>query len=236
MKRSIKDTVPLEKELRSLIPEGSVFTTGKFDELECISRVFENSYFSHSSALLINDMHERIPKAIYLSCENSRKKDPVQRPPLTQKTIDRAFSTPFPSCKRYFFNDRIIILNEQDYSRTGVVCSKSGNYFYTDPERTIIDCLVRPDLAGGIETLIKVLVHFRGKYSVDKIRDYLIELNLEFPYHQSMGYILEVARFSSQDLRKFQEMGTDLRFYLDRQILHPYHDIRWNLVHPEEIY
>ena len=68
----------------------------------------------------------------------------------------------------------------------------------TDIERTLLDCLRRPDLAGGLEEFIRSLEGLRGLDLLERIHTYLITEN------------------SAPSIRKFRAEHEDRRFDIDQ--------------------
>ena len=211
----------------------TVFTFGDFDSLECISKIDKNAYFSHHTALFLNNMTQQIPKTAYVSYELSKTKN--SRAILKQENIDKVFSAPPREARYYTFNRRPVILHASKYNGlTGVVKNSGGDFYQTDPERTMIDSVVRPHFSGGIFNVLNVFIENREKYSVRKIRDYLKTLNYIYPYHQAIGFLLEKAGYSEKELSVFENMGIKNRFYLDYKIKNRFFSEKWNLIYHSE--
>ena len=226
---------------RQILEEGGnrkkpVFTVGEFDNFECVSKIKDSAYFSHHTALFLNDMHEYTSKAVYLSYELAERKS-FKKPVLDQKSIDKAFSVPPREARRFTFDCKSVILHASKYNGgIGIVKNSGGKFYQTDPERTLIDSIVSPHLSGGIMNVLQILIHYKGRYSTQKIYDYLLALDYVYPYHQAIGFLLETAGYSRKELLMFENMGIEYKFYLDHEIMHPYLDEKWNIVHPEDIY
>jgi len=209
----------------------TVFTFGVFDSLECIVRIEKYAYFSHHTALFLNNMTQQIPKTAYVSYELSETKK--RNSVLKQENIDKVFSAQ-PREARYFtFNRRPVLLHASRYTgRLGIKENSNGKYFHTDPERTLIDSVVRPHFSGGIFNVLNVFLENRDNYSAVRIAEYLKRLDYIYPYHQAIGFLLEKAGHSEKELSLFEEMGTGNRFYLDYEIADRSFSQRWNLIYP----
>jgi hypothetical protein len=57
----------------------------------------------------------------------------------------------------------------------------------TSLERTLIDCVVRPQYAGGIQSVAAVLPRAIGRVSAAEIVRLLERTKYAYPYHQSLG-------------------------------------------------
>ena len=53
-----------------------------------------------------------------------------------------------------------------------------------------------------------------------------------YPYHQSIGFLLERAGLSEADLKKFLKLVTDFDFFLDYGLKRPVYDAKWKLYYP----
>ncbi|MDX9805687.1 MAG: hypothetical protein RBT87_07660 [bacterium] len=211
----------------------TVFTFGDFDSYECISKINKNAYFSHHTALFMNSMTEQIPKTAYVSYELSQTKITVTRPELKQENIDKVFSAPPREARYYLFNRRQVILHASKFNGyTGVIKNSNGTFFQTDPERSLIDSVVRPYFSGGIFNVLNVFIENRERYSISKIVNYLKALNYIYPYHQAIGFLLEKAGFPEKDLALFENMGIKHKFYIDYEISDRSLSKRWNLIYP----
>ena len=67
----------------------------------------------------------------------------------------------------------------------------------TGVERTLIHAAVRPAYSGGLFEVARAYEASRAKASVAVLARMLETINYTYPYHQSIGYLLERAGFSS---------------------------------------
>lgn len=94
---------------------------------------------------------------------------------------------------RPFEFDFVEYLYAPDKFREGVICPHPGKKVYvTDPERTVIDCANRLDLAGGYEEFIYNL-DFIEEPDENKLLYYLSLYNKQALY-QRAGFILSLFR------------------------------------------
>ena len=108
---------------------------------------------------------------------------------------------------------------------------------YTDIERTLIDIAVRPIHCGGISEVLRVYQTAKESgvdISANKIRAYLKKLQYVYPYQQSIGYLLEVAGFSSPILALLREDISEFNFYLDYKLRDPVLDPTWKIFIPRD--
>jgi predicted transcriptional regulator of viral defense system len=217
------------------LPFKTLYTLGDFDHFECACKLYKNAYLSHHTALFMNNLTEQIPKTIYVSYELSPKTGGTDKK-LSQKDIDRSFAKPVREPQSFSFLRQEIVVHASKYNgNIGIVPHNTGNFSFTDTERTLIDSVVRPELSGGVFNVLNVFTENRGGYSPEKLRSYLSKLNYTYPYHQAIGFYLERAGFSDAELSKFEDPGIRYKFYLDRDIISGSFSKRWNLVYPSEI-
>ena len=190
------------------------------------------AYLSHSSSMNILGLTQQIPKVIYVNKEQSPKKKSLD--PLTQESIDRAFSNQQRRSKYVFKieNYQIVLLSGKSSKNSGVEIDKFLGVPRTCLERTLIDITVRPRYAGGV---FKVLEAFKSSISdIDytKLLTYLNRLDYKYPYHQSLGFYLERAGAKPVDLKILSDIGIKYNFYLDYLMASPKLDKSWRVYFP----
>ena len=111
--------------------------------------------------------------------------------------------------------------------------SNSNDLSVTDTERTLIDIAVRPAYSGGPKTVLDAYRRAAGKFSHEKLLEYLDRLDYTYPYHQAIGFYLERSVQNSKIiLAKLEQMETPIIFYLEHQISEPAFSDRWQLFYP----
>ena len=68
-----------------------------------------------------------------------------------------------------------------------------GPLRFTNLERTLIDAAVRPVYAGGVFEVRKAYQLAKEKVSVNRLAALLQKLNYIYPYHQAIGFYLELV-------------------------------------------
>ncbi len=216
-----------------------IYTWKTEDDFTTISGLKMNAYFSHYSALFIHQLTLQIPKTFYLNSEHAT--DAVtttksSRSTLTQDAIDKAFSSPQrKSSVAYSYRDKkIVITNGKRTKKLGVIKknSKDQCFEYTDLERTLIDIAIRPVYAGGVFEVLEAFKRAKPKLDAEKMAGYLKKLDYIYPYHQVIGFYLEKAGYSENDLKLFdKKMAFD--FYLTYDIRNKAYSERWKLYYPK---
>jgi hypothetical protein len=208
------------------------------DELTIISGIKWQSYFMYYTAISMHGLTLQIPKTVYLNSERNTIATFSDRSDLSQADIDEAFSKEQRKSENMlaFNNKNILLLNSGYTGRLGIISvSKQGhNFYYTDLERTLIDIVVRPAYSGGVFEVLESYRKAKGRLDVKKLFRYLKKLNYIYPYHQSIGFYLEVAGYPEEDCRIFEcEMLFD--FYLTYNIKNKSYSNRWRLFYPKGI-
>jgi hypothetical protein len=105
----------------------------------------------------------------------------------------------------------------------------------TNIERTLVDIAVRPAYAGGVYQVLAAYEGARGHASAEKIEAILKNPQYKYPYHQSIGFYMERAGFSEQELSPLKELGLEHDFYLDYGMAKTNIDYNdsWRLFHPK---
>jgi len=198
----------------------------------------KNSYLSHSSAVFLHALTNQNPKTIYVNKEQTPK--PRPRGGLSQPAIDRAFRN-LPRTSKYAFltsDYRYVLLSGKHTNRLGVQTIEIQPDEFLDvttPERTLIDIVVRPAYSGGVIKILEAYRMAKDKVSVSKLIKILSELDYVYPYHQSIGFLMDRAGFPEKDLKVIQDLGMKWDFYLDYKISEPLFDDRWRLFYPQGI-
>jgi predicted transcriptional regulator of viral defense system len=203
--------------------------------IQVVSTLDPSGYFSHFSAARILGLTLQNPKDIYFNVEQSPK---PAGDGLSQTTIDRAFKgNPRTSKQVAIFGDHAVhYLMGKNTENLGVIESDSG-VKYTDIERTLIDIAVRPVHCGGIDEVFRVYQtaarEFNSQISINKLRSYLNRIKHVYPYHQSIGYLLDAGGFQSPILSVMKEDISEFNFYLDYGIKDAAFDAKWKVFIPK---
>jgi hypothetical protein len=193
------------------------------------------SYLSHGTGVFLNGLNEQLPKTIYMNQEQSKK---PARGTLSQSRLDMAFSRR-QRTSSYVFNLeslRVVVLSGKQTGRLGVVSLKGSlgeELPVTGIERTLIDIVVRPAYAGGIQQVLEAYRGARERADVGKLVRMLSELDYVYPYHQAIGFLMERAGYSEKEWMRLRRLGIDLDFYLVHGMKNPQHDPRWRLFFPQ---
>jgi len=211
------------------------FTWGTTETHEVIQTVNTKGYFSHYSAIEIHALSEQIPKTIYFNIEQPATGGGGT---LSQAGINRAFANKCRvSNNRIEYGDtKICLLNGQNTNCLGVEETQFNNSTIrvTNVDRTLIDATVRTIYAGGIGEVANVYKNAATTLSVERITNYLRDLNYTYPFHQAIGYYLErTGNFTDDDLLPLRRNPIEFDFYITYQLRNPEYNEKWRLFVPK---
>jgi len=210
------------------------YALGDVSELEIALAIQSGSYLSHYSSMYLHELIENIPQVVYANKEQSRK--PRYGSDLSQESLDRAFARPMRKTKQIAQYDRfkIFLINGKNTGNLGVIDHDLNGITIriTGLERTLVDAVVRPDYAGGVEEVLKAFTAAKGRVSVNKMLAILKKMDYMYPYHQVVGFYLERAGYKENVLQLVEELGIEFNFYLTYQITDKVLNDRWKLYVP----
>lgn len=213
------------------------YVWGEMPIYEILMGLNEKAYFSHYTAMFLNDLTEQIPKTIYLNVEQIQRVIPASKN-LEQTNIDRAFSNKPRVSNNYtvYNKNRIYLLSGKQTSNLGVVDIHDSNNSIlkvTNLERTLIDIIVRPVYSGGVYEILGAYKKALEKVSVNKLMSYLFKLKHVYPYHQAIGFYLEKAGYKVNLIALVEQIEMKNDFYLDYQMKDSDYSSRWKLFYPK---
>ncbi|MEE9312750.1 MAG: type IV toxin-antitoxin system AbiEi family antitoxin [Planctomycetota bacterium] len=190
-------------------------------------------YVSHYTAMAMHGLTAQVPKNIYVSVEQSAKPKSNQR--LTQQAVDTAFAKPQRKTKLIttFNGQRITIVNSAYSGNLGITTDDDGINI-SNLERTLIDCVVRPNYAGGVQQVAQAFAEAADRVSVREITTILRALNYTYPYHQAIGFYLQRSgAYSKSDVNLFRKQLMDIDFYLAHNLPNKVYVPEWKLFVPQ---
>ena len=211
------------------------FVTGELSILQFACSFYKKCYVSHATAL---HLHGLLPAGkIFVNREQAPKKTTTR---LSQRRIDQAFRNQ-PRRSSFEFSLKrhtITFLNGKNTGDAGVIdiVGPSGEPLRTTSlARTLIDCVVRPQYAGGIQRVAAMLPQAVGRISTAEIAQLLSQTRYAYPYHQSLGFLLERAGVPASELEPLRSIPMRFKFYLDYGMKTPEYDQSWQIYYPAEL-
>jgi hypothetical protein len=215
----------------------AIYSWKSKDDFTVISGLKNDSYFMYYSSLYLHGLTQQIPKVFYLNAEHSSNETRNHDvPSLSQEGIDKAFSGEQRKSSHSLSlgEKKIIITNSKNTGGLGIMENKNDTqlFCYTDLEKTLIDIVVRPVYSGGVFEILQAYKLARGKLHVKKMSKYLKHLNYIYPYAQAIGFYLEKAGYTEEDL-SFFDVKKPFTFYLTYNLRNKEFSKRWNLFYPK---
>ena len=87
----------------------------------------------------------------------------------------------------------------------------------SDVEKTIIDCLFKPDYAGGIVEVARAIYSTKEKLDYKKLLEYTIKFDSQAVVKR-LGYILELFEIETQIIQELQKLKTASYVVLDTEL------------------
>lgn len=107
--------------------------------------------------------------------------------------------------ENHFFGEKKIWID--DFNK--VQCS--------DLEKTIIDCLFKPDYAGGIVEVARAIYSTKEKLDYNKLLEYTIKFNSQAVIKR-LGYLLELFEIETVIIEELQKLKTASYIVLDTEL------------------
>lgn len=232
------------KELSIKLPHRSTtrYIWGSPSVYEIALSLNKNSYITHFSALLLHGLTGNVTKSIYTNVEQANKwSSSYDDDEMEQKDIDLAFSRPMRKTNQIAIFEldgtkyQVYMLNGKNHGHLGIKNYSFNNIELsaTDVERTLVDIVVRPNYAGGVEEVLDAFIAAKGQFSVNKMVAYLKKMNYKYPYHQLIGFYLEKAGYQEDVLRLLENIEIKYNFYLTYQMKEKDFSKRWRVYYPK---
>tara|TARA_R110001583_G_C5624215_1_gene406497 strand:- start:548 stop:1435 length:888 start_codon:yes stop_codon:yes gene_type:complete len=200
--------------------------------------VKKEGYLSNYSAMQIHQLTLQIPKTIYISEDKTSSNDHVGNVILEQSSVDKAFSKPqriaTESYKSEYDGFKYIYL-QRKHKFTKIGVTRINNLAVTDLERTLIDIAVRPAYSGGAFQILDAYKNSRDKANPAKLSNYLDQLDYIYPYHQLVGFYLDLAGFDKKDLQIFLDKKSNINFYQTYNLSNKKLNTKWGIYYPTGI-
>jgi predicted transcriptional regulator of viral defense system len=87
----------------------------------------------------------------------------------------------------------------------------------SDLEKTFIDCLFKPNYAGGIVEIAKALYMSKDKINFDRLYDYALLFNSQAVIKR-LGFLLELLEIETEIIERLQEKKSNSYVLLDTEL------------------
>jgi hypothetical protein len=225
----------IQSELR---PEIIRYVWGEATPVE-VAWSLTKGYFCHATAATFHGLLTYNPDTIYMNREQSPKPPPGGT--ITQEALDRAFAKPQRLSRDayHWAHSRAVVLNGKQSRMLGVeerqLTNSNLRVMITGLERTLVDQAVRPDYSGGPLQVLESFRKARSRVSVSRLVETLDRLDHKYPYHQAIGFYMDRAGYSRDNLEVLKSRGTCLDFYVGYGIHDRDFDPVWRVHFPRSI-
>lgn len=209
------------------------FIRGKVDVYKILMAINDKGYFSHLTALNLNNLLSEKPAIIIWNVEQIKKKS--ESVDLSQDSITNSFKNKCRTTKNIckYGGHKIYGINGMQTENLGVI--EKDNIRYTNLERTLIDIVVRPQYSGGVKVILNAFTEARGKVNLKQLIKYYKKIKYIYPYHQSIGFYLDKSGYTVQFIEPFFKMKIKYDFYLCNQIKNKKYSDKWHLYYPSDL-
>ncbi len=189
VKRGLYYVIPYEQDAETFMPDWHLLAEHLVQGAQ--------HYIGYYSALQIHNLitQPSLKEQIVVS---------KQIRPSTIKIKDIPFQFIYHNEKHFFGTKKIWIDN---YNK--VVCS--------DLEKTIVECLFKPDYAGGIVEIARAIYISRDKVKYDVLLDYVIRFKSQAVIKR-LGFVLEALNIETSIIKDLQKLKTNSVVLLDTEL------------------
>ena len=189
VKRGLYYVIPYEQDAETFIPDWHLLAEYLVKDAK--------HYIGYYSALQIHNL---------LTQPSLKEQIVVSRQvrPSTIKIKEVPFQFIYHNEKHFFGTKKIWIDNFNK-----VVCS--------DLEKTIVDCLFKPDYAGGIVEIARAIYISRDKIRFNVLLDYVIKFNSQAVVKR-LGFILETLNINTNITEDLLKLKTNAIVLLDTEL------------------
>ena len=189
LKKGLYYVIPFEKDAESFMPDWHILAGHLAKDV--------NHYIGYYSALQIHN----------LTTQPSLKEQIVvskQIRPSTVKIKSVNFQFIYHNENHFFGSKKIWI---DSFNR--VLCS--------DLEKTFIDCLFKPDYAGGIVEIARAIYTSKDKVKFNKLLEYTKRFKSQAVIKR-LGFLLEILEIETDIIPKLKKLKTDSYVVLDTEL------------------
>lgn len=189
VKRGLYYVIPYEQDPETFMPDWHLLAEYLVNDTDY--------YIGYYSALQIHNLitQPSLKEQIVVS---------AQLKPSAIKVKDVDFQFIYHNGQHFFGAKKIWIDNFNK-----VLCS--------DLEKTIIDCLFKPDYAGGIAEIARAIYISREKIRYDTLLDYIIKFNSQAVIKR-LGFLLEILNIETTIVENLQKIKTNSVVILDTEL------------------
>lgn len=215
--------------------EKYVYTRPGIEHAYIGQTIKKDGYISFYSALYYHQLTLQIPKSIYVSYDKYLNRF-ASETTLTQDAIDKAFSKHQRMTSEVYRsesdNTRFFFIQRKSQS-VDLGIEEHADLKITNLERTLIDCMIRPNYSGGVFEVLEAFKKATPLININKLDIYLSKMDYIYPYHQLLGFYLEKSGFNGDSLKIFEEKISPYNFYMTYNMSAKNLDAKWKIYYPK---
>lgn len=199
----------------------------EIDAYELARSFKKNSFFSMSTSLNLQGYSNYRNNFIFVSSELSEKTryDDTE---LTQEDIDKAFAKPYRRTHSVgkYKDINIVFLSPKHTNNYSVI---NKQWSMSSINRAFVEMIINVQYFRNSLEVIDTFIPLKQKIDINEVFDIVNEFDLIYPYFQCVGYYLEHIGFTKDELIKFKDEVSNLKFYTDKnQDIYKFDDF-WNM-------
>lgn len=217
--------------------------------LNALSEKYINAFFSHHTASCIHGFNDPTD-SIFMS--NLYQSKTSKKGVLNQNAINRIFSGKMRQVKKSTLitnnhldlENKLYLLSQYaDISKytlddLGIIQKQvnKSHILISSFERLLIESVVRPSYFPNLKSIIDIYIKAEKYIDFNKLFKILDSLNYTYPYHQSIGFLLEITNYSQQQVSLFQNLPINFDFYLiyNSSKYDLQYSEKWHLFYPKD--
>lgn len=198
-----------------------------FDLYEFVLSLHKNSFLSMSSALNVQGLSTYRDEFIFASQELSLKQ--CVDSSLLQENVDKAFRKEYRRTHSVGkLKNKTIILLSPKYTDQYQVIDYKGLRVSTI-NRALVEMIVNVQYFRNAQEIIDVFQTIKNRIDIDTVFDVVKQFDFIYPYYQSVGFYLEKIGFTKDELKKFKEMVSNIKFYTEKSKENYSYNEYWNM-------
>lgn len=214
----------------------------------------EDFILSYQTSCYLNNLIDNPGKYVYVTKLSSKTKNQklsnsnYHDKKLNQQNINNSFKKSMRksnnvktlSLKSTSYN--VLFIGSRNNTNTSdyTINLKDSNFniYYTNLEKTLFDVTVRPSYLDNPLDLIKIYKNAKGKIDIDILKKLLADSNFLYPYHQSIGFLLELTGHKEAHYKYFNELPiyNDFFIFYNSDIEKMEYNKKWNIYYPTTVY
>jgi predicted transcriptional regulator of viral defense system len=215
--------------------EKTIYRNHNATEFDIGLTIKKDGYLSNYSAMKVHQLTLQLPKTVYVSIDKYKESVPPKTIKLQQENIDKAFSKKqrlsTESYKSHYNGYKYVFLHKK-HGSINIGIHNNKKHQVTDLERTLIDIAIRPAYSGGVFQILEAYKTAKDKVNTNKIAKYIDEFNYIYPYHQLVGFLMDMAGYDNKLLEPFLKKKTALNFYQTYNMNNKKLNEKWGIYYP----